>query len=111
MNSEALILSEAFVAIPIMALVIFLLRVFPFAFFSKKEPPAIFNYIGKYLPPLVMAVLIIYSLQSVQFTSIPYGVPHIAGCFFTVVMHLWKKNAMLSIFGGTIVYMLLINII
>lgn len=111
MNSEALSLTQTFIAIPVMALVIFLLRVFPFAFFSKKEPPAIFNYIGKYLPPLVMAVLIIYSLQSVQFTSMPYGLPHIAGCLFTVVMHLWKKNAMLSIFGGTIVYMLLLHLI
>lgn len=111
MTSTSLSLIDALISVPIMALVIFLLRLFPFAFFSKKEPPAVFNYIGKYLPPLVMAVLIIYSLQSVEFTKTPYGLPHIAGCLFTIIMHIWKKNAMISIFGGTIVYMLLLHLV
>ena len=111
MTNVSLSLIDALIATPVMALVIFLLRVFPFAFFSKKEPPAVFNYIGKYLPPLVMAILIIYTLQSVEFTTMPYGLPHIAGCLFTFIMHMWKKNAMISIFGGTIVYMLLLHLI
>ena len=111
MPNESLSLTHALISVPVMGLVIFLLRVFPFAFFSKKEPPVVFNYIGKYLPPLVMAILIIYTLQSVDFATKPYGFPHIAGCLFTVIMHMWKKNAMISIFGGTIVYMLLLHLI
>ncbi len=110
MSSESLTLSAALISVPFMTIIIFTLRYFPFAFFSKRTPPPIFTYVGKYLPPMVMAILIVYSLQAIDFSARPYGLAHLAGCFFTIVAHLWKKNAMISIFGGTIVYMLINNV-
>ncbi len=108
MNNESLSLTSALISIPIMAIISFLLRIFPFAFFSKREPPKVLLYIGKHLPPLVMAVLLIYNLRNITISIAPHGVPEILACSFTVIMHLWRKNAMISIFGGTIVYMLLL---
>ncbi len=110
MTSESLSITQALISIPVMAVIIFLLRYFPFAFFSKRTPPPLFNYVGKYLPPMVMSILIVYSLQAIDFSAKPYGLAHLAGCLFTVVVHLWKKNAMISIFGGTIVYMVINNV-
>jgi len=107
MNVQSLSVEQALVAIPVMALTIFVTRFFPFAFFSRREPPEIFRYVGKYLPPLVMAVLIVYSLKGTAFTVAPYGRAEIVASAFTVIAHLWKKNAMISIFGGTIIFMLL----
>ncbi len=109
MPSTSLSIVDALISVPIMTVIIFLLRYFPFAFFSKRTPPPLFNYVGKYLPPMVMAILIVYSLQSIDFSIKPYGLAHLAGCLFTIVVHLWKKNAMISIFGGTIVYMVINN--
>lgn len=107
MSIQSVSVEEALIAIPLMALTIFATRLFPFAFFSKREPPELFRYVGKYLPPLVMAVLIVYSLKEIAFRVAPYGIAELGACVFTVVVHIWKKNAMLSIFGGTIVFMLL----
>ncbi len=111
MANESLSIANALISIPVMTVIIFLLRYFPFAFFSKRTPPPLFGYIGKYLPPMVMAILIVYSLQSIDFSTKPHGLAHIAGCLFTIIMHVWKKNAMISIFGGTIVYMVISQLI
>ncbi len=109
MINNSLSINEALISIPVMALITFALRYFPFAFFSKRKPSPIFSYVGKYLPPMVMAILIVYSLQSIDFSVEPYGLAHFLGCLFTIIAHLWKKNAMISIFGGTIVYMVINN--
>ncbi|MBO5100182.1 MAG: AzlD domain-containing protein [Treponema sp.] len=105
---------QAFIAIFSTAVLMFLLRAFPFILFSKKKPPKILEFIEKYIPPMVIGVLIIYCLSDAKystFTSSPWGIPTVAGILFTTVMHLWKNNSMLSIFGGTILYMFLNHII
>ncbi len=104
MNDASLSLTQALISIPVMAVILFLLRILPFAFFSKKEPPPVLTYIGKHLPPLVMTVLLIYNLRNIELQIAPYGMAEILASLFTVIMHLWRKNAMISIFGGTILY-------
>lgn len=89
------------------ALVIFLTRLFPFALFSKRKPPVFLSFAAHYMPPMVMAVLIVYCLRTVPFFEKPFGIPHICGIVITVILHAWKKNAMISITGATIVFMLL----
>lgn len=90
--------------------IIFLERFFPFALFSKKNPPKILNFIERYLPAMVIAVLIVYCLKDIQFTSAPFGSPYFIAIAVTIVLHLWLKNSMVSIFGSTIVFMILSRI-
>ncbi len=88
----------------------FLLRAFPFILFSKKKPPRILRFIEKYIPAMVIGVLIVYCLcdaKYLTFTQRPWGIPAVTGAALTAVLHLWKGNSMISIFSGTIAYMLL----
>lgn len=100
-------LTDALIAVFASALVIFLTRLFPFALFSRRDPPKILQFTAQYLPPLVMAVLICYCLRTVDFASKPYGLCELISIIFIVVAHLIKGNSMISIFGGTIIYMIL----
>lgn len=103
-------IGSAFVATIVSALVIFATRLFPFALFSNREPPPLLKFIEKYIPPMIMAILLIYCLKDVDFSTQPFGIPHIAGLFVTITTYLWKNNSMVSIFGGTIIFMLLQNL-
>lgn len=100
-------LSTAFAAILISGVIVYALRAFPFVLFSKKDPPEFIRFIEHYIPPMVMAVLLVYCLKNVEFLKKPFGIPEAAGLLFTVGIHLWKRNPMISIFGGTILYMVL----
>ncbi|WP_318659097.1 AzlD domain-containing protein [uncultured Treponema sp.] len=91
----------------ISALILFSLRAFPFVLFSKRKPPKIISFIEKYIPPMVMAVLVIYCFKDVNFMGSPFGIPEVAALAFTVVVYLIKSNPMISIFGGTILFMIL----
>ncbi len=104
-------LDMAVIAVVLMALIIFAARAFPFVLFSRRKPPGILLFIEKYIPPMIMAVLVIYCLKTVSFTDPPWGVPELAALLFVTAVHLWRKNAMLSIFGGTILYMVLIRVL
>ena len=103
-----LTLKEVFIAIPVMALIIFCTRLFSFVLFPKGQAPDLFRYIGKYLPPLVITLLILYTLKDIDFSQHSSFLPALAATAFTVAAHIYKGNAMISIFGGTIIYMLLI---
>lgn len=109
-KNPSLTLEMALIATLIGAAVIFLTRAFPFLLFSKREPPAVIRFIEKYIPPMVMAVLLIYCFKDVNFTTGSFGLPEIIGLAVTVFLHLWRNNSMLSIFGGTILYMVLIRL-
>jgi branched-subunit amino acid transport protein AzlD len=100
-------LDSVLIAVVCMTVVIFATRAFPFVLFSRHDPPAVLKFVEKYIPPMVMAILIVYCLKSVSFTAAPYGLPEVAALAVTVIAHLWKGNAMISIFGGTLIYMLI----
>ena len=86
----ALTLNNALIATLIAALVIFTTRLFPFALFSKREPPPLLRFIEKYIPPMIMAILLIYCLKDVNFTIRPFGLPQLIALLITVVSYLWK---------------------
>lgn len=87
-------------------------RAFPFIFFSGKgEPPEFIIYLGKVLPPAIMAMLVIYCLKGISLAQYPYGAPEIIACLTVIILHVWKRNNLISIFGGTILYMILIQIV
>lgn len=100
-------LSEALLAVVLMALVILGTRAFPFVLFSRRDPPKVLRFVERYIPSMVMAVLVIYCLKNIEWTVWPSGIREIAAISLVCVLHITKKNAMLSIFGGTAFYMLL----
>ena len=96
--------------IAVMALVTAALRFLPFLVFRdpEKRPEAV-NYLGRVLPQAVIGMLVIYSLKNVSLLTAPHGLPEAIALVVVVALHLWKRSTLLSIFGGTAVYMALIQ--
>ncbi len=92
-----------------MAAVTFFTRAAPFLFFSKREPPPFLNFLQRYAPAVVMSLLVLSTFRNVDFGSAPHGLPALAGVALTAALHLWKRNVLLSIAGGTALYMALIG--
>lgn len=100
----------ALAAIAVMAGVTFLTRALPFLLFgSKGDPPRMVLYLGRVLPPAVIAMLIVYCLRSTSFAALNGWAPALIAGLFVAAVHLWKHNNMLSIMGGTILYMVLVQ--
>lgn len=100
------------VAISVIAIVTFAIRVAPFILFGKgKETPKYIAYIGNYLPPAVIAMLVIYCLRNVNVAAFPFGIPEAIGIITVAVLHIWKRNNLVSIIGGTVIYMLAIQVV
>lgn len=89
---------------------LFFYRGAPFFIFSKREPPAGLKFVEKCLPPLIIATLIVYCLKDIDYASKPWGAPQFIAIAATVGLHLWRRNSMVSIFGGTVLFMLLSRI-
>ena len=85
-------------------------RFLPFALFSKHEVPPAVKYLGKVLPTAVMTTLVVYCLRSVSFHSAGGFVPQLAAAGATALLHIWKGNMLLSVGGGTAIYMILLKI-
>ncbi|MEA4986515.1 MAG: AzlD domain-containing protein [Anaerovorax sp.] len=100
----------AFLMIVVMSAVIMGQRATPFFLFTKGTPKAI-DYIGQALPPAVMAMLIISLLIYVSLTSCRFGLDEFLYFVFVGFVHLWKHNNLISILGGTILYMFLIQVV
>lgn len=89
-----------------------LTRFLPFIIFSeKRKTPEFVNYIGKYLPPAVFGMLVVYCLKDVQFLGGNYGIPEMVSILVTTILHVWKRNMLISIAAGTICYMVFIQLI
>ena len=103
---------RAAAAIAVMALVTFLTRALPFLLFGRGgNPPRIILYLGQYLPPAVIAMLIVYCLKGVTFTTLGGWLPSLVAGVAAVVLHLWKGNELISIFGATGLYMVLVQVV
>jgi branched-subunit amino acid transport protein AzlD len=102
-------LGKAFLAVAVMAAVTLFTRAFPFIFFRNRKPPAALDFVRDYIPPAVMMILALSSFKDIKWASSPFGVPELICAGLVAILHLWKRNAMLSIVGGTAVYMILIR--
>ena len=88
------------------------LRFIPFFVFSSgKKTPDIILYLGKFLPYAIMAMLVVYCLKNVNVLAFPFGLPELIGVLVAVLLHLLKRNTLLSIIGSTACYMLLIQFV
>ena len=102
----------AFIMILIIALVTAALRFIPFLIFNGNKPiPRFVEYLGRVLPYSIMAMLVVYCLKGISFRKAPFGLPEIISVVIVVVLHIWKRNTLLSIIGGTVCYMLVIQFI
>jgi len=89
-----------------------LTRVAPFLLFGgKKELPGIIKYLGTILPSAIMATLIVYCLRNSISIQPLRGLPEILSILVVILLHIWKRNTLISIAGGTAVYMLLIRFV
>ncbi|RGD74373.1 branched-chain amino acid transporter permease [Anaerofustis stercorihominis] len=109
MNKYTLI--QGLLAIGIMCIITFITRSVPFVLFSGKgkKPSDTILYLGKVLPPAMMIMLLVYCLKDMSLIAYPYGIPEIIGVLLAVGLHIWKRNNFISIFGSTIVYMILVQ--
>lgn len=87
-------------------------RFLPFLLFpAGKTTPAFVQYLGKALPAAVFGLLVIYSLKDVQLLAGSHGIPEAISIALVIILHCWKRQMLLSIAGGTICYMLLVQLI
>ena len=89
-----------------------LTRFLPFWLFPKnRKVPPLIAYLGNTLPAAMMGLLVIYCLRGVSIVNPPHGLPELIAIAVIVALHLWKKNALLSIGAGTALYMLLTRLV
>ena len=102
-------LTNVYICIAIMAAITFLTRVFPFLFFRNGKPPEVILFIGKFIPPTLLTILVIYCLKDIHFEKGPYGGNELLAVILVIILHLRLGNPLISIFGATLVYMFLIQ--
>ena len=100
---------QAMLLIAVVSLVTIALRFLPFLIFGERKTPEKITYLGKVLPYAIMAMLVVYCLKGISFVKMPFGIPELLGVGCVVLLHLWKRNTLLSIIGGTVVYMILVQ--
>jgi len=90
----------------------FLTRALPFILFPEgKKQPKIVSYLGKVLPPAMMGLLVVYCLKDVSFTDMNSLLPTAIATAVITLLHLWKRNVLLSIGIGTVIYMALVQLV
>lgn len=103
--------TQSILIIVICTLCTWLERALPFLIFRGREVPEIVRYLGRVLPMAIMATLVIYCLKGISFATMAGWAPMLIASALTAALHLWKRSTMLSIFGGTISYMVLVQMV
>ncbi|MDR3070324.1 MAG: branched-chain amino acid transporter permease [Propionibacteriaceae bacterium] len=88
-----------------------LTRFLPFWLFGTREPPRFVLYLGRTLPPAVMAMLVVFCLKDAKVLTWPFGIPEILGVAITAGLYLWRKNMLLCVIVGTASYMALLQFV
>ena len=104
--------AQQIITIAVIALGTMLTRFLPFLLFPAGRPtPKYIQYLGKFLPAAVFGLLVIYCLKDVSLLSGSHGIPELISIAVVVALHLWKRQMLLSIAGGTVCYMLLVQLV
>ena len=102
MNSIALV--------AIMAIVTMLIRFLPFLVFRRHTPKYI-SYLGSVLPPAIIGMLVVYCLKDISPSVHPFGIPELIAVACVAGMQVWKRNSLISILAGTLIYMILVQMV
>ena len=104
--------TEQIITIAICALGTMATRFLPFLIFRDNRPtPKYIQYLGKALPAAIFGMLVVYCLKDVNLLTASHGIPELIGIVTVVLLHLWKRQMILSIAAGTVVYMLLVQFV
>ena len=104
--------TQQLITIAVVALGTMLTRFLPFLIFPEGKPtPKYIQYIGKALPPSVFGLLVVYCLKNVTLLAGSHGLPELIAIAVVVLLHLWKRQMLLSIAAGTVCYMLLVQLV
>lgn len=105
-------LSQQIITIALCSLGTMATRFLPFFVFSSKKPtPKYIQYLGKALPAAIFGMLVVYCLRNVSVLTGSHGLPEGIAIVVVVALHLWKRNMLLSVAGGTVCYMLLVQFV
>lgn len=99
-----------FLLIGVIAVVTLLIRLIPFLLLKNHANPIV-EYLGDVLPFAIMAMLVVYCLRGIDFINGYHGICEVIAVLSVIGFHLWKRNTLLSIFGGTLVYMLCVQVL
>ena len=104
--------TQAALSVAVAALVTIGLRFLPFwVFGGRRKTPPVVIYLGRVLPCAIMGMLVVYCLKGVSLAAAPYGLPELLAVGAVVLLHVWRRSTLLSIGGGTAIYMILIRLI
>ena len=98
------------VAIAVIALVTWLLRAVPFLLLGRRKLSGMVVYLGKMLPPAIMAILVVYCLKNLDLLATGHGLEQLIPVALVVGVQLWRKNTLLSILVGVVSHMVLIRL-
>lgn len=105
-------LTEGVITVAVVVLGTMLTRFLPFFVFPANKPtPKYISYLSTVLPYAVIGLLVVYCLKNVTALNFPFGLPEGISILVVTGLHLWRKNMLLSIAGGTVVYMLLVQFV
>lgn len=105
-------LTQQILTIAVVALGTIATRFLPFLIFPPEKPtPKYIQYLGKALPGAVFGLLVVYCLKSVSILAGSHGIPEAIAILAVIGLHLWKRRMLLSVAGGTICYMLLVQLV
>ena len=105
-------LVQQIITVAMCALGTMLTRFLPFLAFREYRPaPKYIQYLGRVLPGAIFGMLVKYCLKNVSLLQYSYGLPELIAIAVTVVLHVWQRKMLLSIAGGTVCYMLLIQLV
>ena len=105
-------LTQRILTILIIILGTMLTRFLPFLLFPAGKPtPRLIHDLGTVLPGAVFGLLVVYCLKNVSFVAGNHGIPELVSIALVVALHLWKRQMLLSIAGGTVLYMLLVQFV
>ena len=104
--------TQQIITIAMVVLATMLTRFLPFIVFPSGKPtPKYIQYLGKVLPAAVFGLLVIYCLKNVDIMTGSHGLPELISIAVVIGLHLWKRNMLISIAGGTVCYMLLVQLV
>ena len=103
---------QTLIIIAAIALGVQISRWLPFlAFSGKKEMPPFIKYLGRVLPPALMGLIVVYCFKGTKLLTGSHGLPELIASAVVILTYKWKENLLLSVGGGTVVYMLLVQLV
>lgn len=103
--------AHSLLLIAVMAGVTALLRFLPFVIFRNGNIPKALLYLGDVLPGAIIGMLVVYCFKTTPVIAYPHALPELIAAAAVVGLYIWKKNVLISIGVGTVLYMVLVQVV